>query len=484
MIILRRDHITIGEVISVHKQSNMKTNTDVEKAASPVLDDKYTASNNQLSTSTDSTPAVDKVETSPGRPDSKDSGLPDEATEKDEDVPPDGGFAAWCQVVAALLTSTISWGTPTAFGVFELYYVETLKLPDWEVAWIGSVQFLLTYGMCTFSGRLADAGYIRSTYAFGAFLVILGTFTTSVGTKYWHFFLSQGLAVGFGLGIMFMPPLQVLSSYFKKHRTLAMSGAATGTGIGSVILPAIIQYSIPQVGFGWAVRIFGFVALFCTVTSFFLLKPRLEPRKSGPLVEWNAFKETPYLLYSIGVFLLYLALFFGSFYINSFARNIIRLSTTTSVQLLLIQNGISIPFRPLVGYIANYHIGPMNVYIMTSVLFSIVTFAWVAVHNSSGLYAYAAFLGLTNGVCQGMFLGSLASLTDDSRKMGTRIGMVHTIVAFATLAGPPIAGAIIDTDGGRYLHAQIYAGIVILVASGFFVGARYAKTGPHLGVKV
>ncbi|KAI0976927.1 MFS general substrate transporter [Xylaria arbuscula] len=365
-----------------------------------------------------------------------------------DDPPPDGSLIAWLQLMAALLTSTISWGTPTAFGVFQLYYVQTLKLPQSQVSWIGFVQFLLTYGMCVVSGRLSDAGYIRSTFAVGAFLVVFGTFVSSLGYEYWHFFLAQGLTVGFGLGIMFMPPLQVLSSYFEKRRTFAMTGAATGTGIGSLILPAIIQYSIPQVGFAWAVRISGFVALFCTVAAFFCLRPRLKPRRSGALIEWSAFKERLYLLYSIGVFLLYLALFFGSFYINTFARDIIGFSTTDSVRLLLIQNGISIPVRPIVGYIANYHTGPMNTYIVTVILFAIITLSWIAVHDAMGLYLYAVFLGLTNGVCQGMLLGSLASLTDNSRKMGTRIGMVHTIVGFATLAGPPIAGAIIDSSGG------------------------------------
>ncbi|KAI0905636.1 MFS general substrate transporter [Ustulina deusta] len=392
-------------------------------------------------------------------------------SKSDNDAPPDGGLIASLQLVAALLTSTISWGTPTAFGVFQLCYVQTLKLPQWQVSWIGSVQFLLTYGMCVVSGCLSDAGYVRSTFAVGAFLVVFGTFVTRLGYEYWHFFLSQGLTVGLGLGIMFMPPLQVLSSYFEKRRTFAMTGAATGTGIGSLILPAIIQYSIPQVGFPWAVRIFGFVALFCTVTAFLCIKPRLKPRRSGPLVEWSAFKERPYLLYSIGVFLLYLALFFGSFYINTFARDIIGFSTTNSVQLLLIQNGVSIPARPIVGYIANYHTGPMNTYIVTVILFAIITLSWIAVHDSTGLYIYAVFLGLTNGVCQGMFLGSLAR-------------MVHTIVGFATLAGPPIAGAIIDGSGGRFTYAQLYAGLTIFVASGFFIGARYSKTGLHLKVKV
>lgn len=402
----------------------------------------------------------------------------------EEWIPPDGGWIAWSQVLATCLISMISWGLPTAFGVYQLYYRDALHLSQSAVSWIGSVQFLLTYGICTFSGRLADAGYVKSTMAVGSFLVVMGTFMTSLGTQYWHFFLAQGICCGLGEGIMFMPPLAVCSSYFTKNRTMALTCAATGTSIGSVIFPAIIQYSIPRVGFGWAVRISGFFALFCTTTAILLIRPRLRPRRSGPLVEWSAFKETAYLLYSIGAFLLYWALFFGAFYINSFARNIIGFSTVDSVQLLLLSNGMSIPARPIIGYIANWHVGVMNTYITATVFFGTVTLCWIAVHDRVGMYVLSVFFGLGNGVCQGLFLGSLASLTKDSRKMGTRIGMVHTLVAFATLAGPPTAGAIIDSSGGRYLYAQIWAGLTIMVSAVLFIGARYVTSGPHLRVKM
>ncbi|KAK3690424.1 major facilitator superfamily domain-containing protein [Podospora appendiculata] len=399
-------------------------------------------------------------------------------------VPPDGGAVAWMQVFAMFLICTISWGTPSAFGVYQLYYVDTLRLTQSKVSWIGSMQFLLTYGMCTFSGRLADAGYIKSTIGVGAFLTVFGTFMTSLGSEYWHFFLSQGVCVGLGLGTMFMPPLAVASSYFTTRRTMALTCAATGTSIGSVIFPSMIQYLIPQVGFGWAVRVTGFFSLACTGTALLLLKPRLKPRKSGPLVEWNSFKEPPYLLYSIGVFLLYWALFFGSFYINSFARNIIGFSTVDSVQLLLLSNGMSIPARPVAGYIANWHVGAMNTYIVSNIGFGIVTLAWIAVHDRAGMYVLAIFFGLANGICQGLFLASMASLTSDPRKMGTRMGMVHTIVGFATLAGPPTAGAIIDSSGGKYTYAQIWAGLLIIVATGLFVSSRIAKTGLVWKVKI
>jgi hypothetical protein len=58
------------------------------------------------------------------------------------------------------------------------------------------------------------------------------------------------------------------------------------------------------------------VALFVSMVSVLMLKPKLKPRKSGPIIEWDAFKEGPYLLYMLGGFLFFWALYFGFFYVS------------------------------------------------------------------------------------------------------------------------------------------------------------------------
>lgn len=93
------------------------------------------------------------------------------------------------------------------------------------------------------------------------------------------------------------------------------------------------------------------------------------------------------------------------------------------------------------------------------------------------MYVFSVFLGMANGAAQGIVLGALASLTADPRKMGVRFGMVATFSGVATLAGPPMAGAIIDSTGGRYLWAQIWAGGVLLVSSFTIAAARVSKSG-------
>ena len=56
--------------------------------------------------------------------------------------------------------------------------------------------------------------------------------------------------------------------------------------------------------------------------------------------------------------------------------------------------------------------------------------------------------------------------------MGTRVGMGFTIISFACLTGPPIAGALIQVKGGQFLAAQIFGGVTIVVGTSILFLAR------------
>ncbi|KAI5461189.1 major facilitator superfamily domain-containing protein [Mariannaea sp. PMI_226] len=405
---------------------------------------------------------------------------PDDA---DNFNPPDGGLVAWSQVLTSLLINSLAWGYPASFGVFQLYYEETLGLPSSQISWIGSCQTFLTFAVCGPAGRLVDAGYTRETMLAGSFFAVFGTFMTSLCKEYWQVFLAQGVCTGIGLGVIFMPAVSVLSSYFKKKKAFALALAAMGTGVGSLIFPSTLQYLIPQIGFPWAVRCVAFVALTMVGLANAMLKPYLAPRKSGPLFEWDAFTELPYLFFSISGFLNFYALYFGFFYINVFARNIIGFTSVEAVSLLLIINGLSIPARPIAGYLADYHVGPINMFLSGQVLLGIMIFSWIGVTTRTGLYVFSAFFGFINGACQGTFVGANASLTKDPKKMGTRFGMIQTLCAVSSLAGAPSAGAIIDKSGGKFIWAQIWGGSVMMLAACFTLASRIASTGWVLKAK-
>ena len=123
-------------------------------------------------------------------------------------------------------------------------------------------------------------------------------------------------------------------------------------------------------------------------------------------------------------------------------------------------------------------------YLIVLCYLAITFYAWIAVVTRTGMYVFAAFWGFAAGASQGCFVGALASLTADPQKMGTRFGMVTTITGFATLAGTPTAGAIIDQSGGVYTWAMVWAGSVAISAFLAMAASRVAVTGWKLKIKI
>ena len=66
----------------------------------------------------------------------------------------------------------------------------------------------------------------------------------------------------------------------------------------------------------------GFVILFNTALIITFIKPRLAPRPKGPLVEWAAFRELPYTLFAVGIYLALSGLYFAYYYVSKVPSNI------------------------------------------------------------------------------------------------------------------------------------------------------------------
>ena len=92
-----------------------------------------------------------------------------------------------------------------------------------------------------------------------------------------------------------------------------------------------------------------------------------------------------------------------------------------------------------------------------------------------GLYAWACIYGIVGAAIQSLFPTVLSNLTTDLRMAGTRMGMVFTILSFATLTGTPIAGQLIEKKGGGYEYGQIFAGTVMSVGCCLLIAARYTR---------
>uniref|UniRef100_A0A8H7TV93 Major facilitator superfamily (MFS) profile domain-containing protein n=1 Tax=Bionectria ochroleuca TaxID=29856 RepID=A0A8H7TV93_BIOOC len=327
-------------------------------------------------------------------------------------------------------------GSKSPWAGFQVYYTSTLPESASAISWIGSIQTWLTYFIGAFSGRLLDAGFFLPTFVIGALLQLLGIFLMAVSKSYWHLMLTQGVLTGLGGGIFFTPSLALVATYFSKKRGLAMGIATTGNSAGL----------LPKVGFKWTALTLGFINMAGLLLVVSFMRPRLPPRRSGPIIDWTAFTEPIYVTYVFGVFFFIWTVFYTMYYVASFGKQVIGLSQADATLLVTIINGAGFPTRVLVPILAD-RFGVLNVVTLSAAGVACVAFSWLAVRDVPGVYAFTVTYGLVNGGYQSLISTGIAAITKRLDMVGTRMGMCFSVASIAGLTGPPIGGLIQQAAG-------------------------------------
>lgn len=148
--------------------------------------------------------------------------------------PPNGGLQAWLQVAGAFFLFFNSWGVVNTFGVFQSYYKNTL-IPDSSpssISWIGTTQGFLLFLAGVVAGPVFDKGHMRLLVFLGTAFITFGLMMMSICKEYYQLFLAQGVVVGLGCGLIFLPSIAVVATYFTTRRALATGITASGGSIG------------------------------------------------------------------------------------------------------------------------------------------------------------------------------------------------------------------------------------------------------------
>lgn len=107
----------------------------------------------------------------------------------------------------------------------------------------------------------------------------------------------------------------------------------------------------------------------------------------------------------------------------------------------------------------------------------ILIYVWAAVDSLGGTWAFAVVYGFFGAGIQSMFPPALASAQSDTSKIGVRMGMIFSVMSIGCLCGSPIAGALINVDGGRYLYAQMFGGSVMICGALVLLIPRVLSVG-------
>ena len=126
-------------------------------------------------------------------------------------------------------------GIINTYGSYETFYqAQFLSSRSYSaIAWVGSIQTFLSFIGGTAAGPVYDAGYARSLVVVGTLLSVTGMMITSICTTYWEIFWAQGVMVGLGFGLFFLPSVVIVSQYFTTRKAWATGIASTGSSIGT-----------------------------------------------------------------------------------------------------------------------------------------------------------------------------------------------------------------------------------------------------------
>ncbi|KAE8414656.1 major facilitator superfamily domain-containing protein [Aspergillus pseudocaelatus] len=258
---------------------------------------------------------------------------------------PNGGLKAWLQVLGTFFIFFNTWGILNTFGAYQTYY-ETGKLYTASssiISWIGS----------------------------GSVLIILGQMMTSLCHEYYQALLAQGFCIGIGVGLVFIPGVAILSTYFSSKLALAKGIAAAGSGLGLVI----------------------FVTLLIPLSVF---RVRVIPSSKRKSIDLPAFKEPAYSFFVMGGLLTFISLKIPFFYIQSYAQGRGIPADGMRLYLLSIIATGSVFGRIFPNFFAN-QIGSFNIISLCTIVCGALMFALVNLSSLAGMVVVSLLYGFYSG---------------------------------------------------------------------------------------
>ncbi|KAJ6480265.1 MFS general substrate transporter [Mycena sanguinolenta] len=367
-------------------------------------------------------------------------------------VIPDGGFKAWGTVAGSFLIMFCGFGYGSSFGVYQDYYVRTFltNSSSSAISWIGSVNIFIYLAGGFISGRLLDRGYFYPLMWSGSFLMALSLFMLSLArpNQFYQVFLAHGVANGIAGGMTYVPCVAVISHHFVKRRALAMTIVASGSSLGAVLHPVMLNHTLhSSLSFGDAVRASAGLISGLLLIACFLMRTRLPPSKQPAnlaQIFQKCRRDKPYLIGTLGLAVFTTGYYYPLFYLqlNAIQHGI---DSNLAFYALVIMNGASFVGRILPG-ILSQRVGVKVMVTVASGLGSILILAMIAMHDLASV--------VTIGVLYGFFAGGIATLmgplftalTDDMTELGTRMGAAFAFSGVGILLGPPVDGVLLTSE--------------------------------------
>lgn len=187
-------------------------------------------------------------------------------------------YYPWVVISIAFLTVAVAFGTRNAFAVFLIAVIE-------EFGWsrglasgalmLGSIVWTLTAPVI---GYLLDRLGPRIVLPGGAVVMAIGFMIAGMAQNVYHYYVGLGVFMGVGFAALPMTSQATfLSNWFIRKRGMAIGAAASGIGLGILLVVPWTQWLVAT--YGWRSAFFvlaGLLALIVAPANYLFQRQRPE----------------------------------------------------------------------------------------------------------------------------------------------------------------------------------------------------------------
>ena len=398
-------------------------------------------------------------------------------------------------VISSLALTFTGCGLNFAFGVYQELY-ETLDGPfkdagAAEIDLIGTLAVsLMTIG-APFASAWTKTYSPRSVTLVGGTLMAIANITASFGTKLWHFVLTQGILLGCGTCLSYIPSVTVAPGWFDARRGLAMGIILSGTGLGGVAWAPLLRYMNSAIGFRNSLRVTGIIAAVLITASASVLKwePIADARRSQesqdrprrlnlPRANWNIVRTRAFAAHATAGILQAAAYITPTYFFSSYARTL-GYSATAGANFIALSNACNFSGKIILGFLADRY-GRLNALVLTTLVSAAVTLGlWLPSssvleeHTRRGLFlTFTCLYGLTASAYVALFPTALAEQFG-IQNFASINGLLYMIRGIGTLVGTPVAGALIHSHNVTAVGTVVSFEKTIVLVGVLLAGATF-----------
>jgi predicted MFS family arabinose efflux permease len=208
--------------------------------------------------------------------------------------------------------------------------------------------------------------------------------------------------------------------------------------------------------------------------SLAVMKMRVVPAQKRKLWDIAAFKDKPYLFFTIGVFFAFMGLYTPFFYVQSYVIEDGIMNVNTAFYMLSVLNAASIFGRIIPGLVAD-KVGPFNIVIPGTIAACVLAFGWIGIHSVAGIIVFCILYGFFSGCFVSIPPTVIVTLCPHPSVIGTRMGMCFALGGLGLLCGTPVAGQLINQY--NFISGIAFSAVAIALGVVCMVAARISKTG-------